>query len=149
MMKALTRLGAAAALLLAPSALAQTAVTPSALWSRVQKIMHQHTLLPGSRRYQPGSRTADYYTIDGVNSAALNAVRKAGSVEKTVRYPTGSILIKENFAKNKKLINVTVMIKLDKFDKSDRNWLMANYSPNGVPLAFGKVKPCIQCHEVV
>ncbi len=71
-----------------------------------------------------------------------------GGVVRVTRYPAGSLLIKENFNTRKKLVGVTAMLKLPHYDGADRNWVMAAYSPQGKPLAFGKVGSCIQCHMV-
>ncbi|MGC8591851.1 cytochrome P460 family protein [Acidithiobacillus sp.] len=90
----------------------------------------------------------DYYPADKVNETAHGAVTAAGGVVRVTRYPAGSLLIKENFNARKKLAGVTAMFKLPHYDGADRNWVMAAYSDQGKPLAFGKARSCIQCHMV-
>lgn len=90
----------------------------------------------------------DYYPADKVNETAHGAVTAAGGVVRVTRYPAGNLLIKENFNARKKLAGVTAMLKLPHYDGADRNWVMAAYSDQGKPLAFGKARSCIQCHMV-
>lgn len=121
---------------------------PAKLWQSIRAVMKDGHLLPRSAAYQPGSRIVDYYTTDKVNEIAHGIITAEGGVAHVTRYPAGSLLIKENFNIRKKLVGVTAMLKLPHYDSADRNWVMAAYSPQGNPLAFGKVGSCIQCHMV-
>ncbi|MBU2787645.1 cytochrome P460 family protein [Acidithiobacillus sp. VAN18-1] len=76
-------------------------------------------------------------------------MKKAGGIEKVRKYPNGSLLVKENYTKDKKLASITAMLKLQGYDPADRNWVMAAYDPTGKVLAFGKVGSCIACHDMV
>ena len=128
---------------------ATEAPSAAALWHQVQALQKSHALMLGSKAYQPGSRTVDAYTIDLANRAENDAIRKAGSVEKVRRYPNGALVVKENFNEQRKLTGVTAMLKLDGYDKSDRDWVMAAYSPTGKVVGYGKVPACIACHTMV
>lgn len=132
-----------------PALLAEgTTPSSSSLWKSVRQVMHHRLLLPASKRYQPGSRAGDYYTIDGVNPTALAYVHRERGVMHSTRFPVGSLLIKENYDVHHRLVNITAMLKADRFDTGDHNWIMANYSPGGKVLAFGKVAACINCHAI-
>lgn len=143
-------LSGVAGLILATPALSFAAEPPSpaALWHDIQILQKSHALMLESKPYQPGSRTVDVYTTDLANSVENDAVRKAGSIEKVKRYPSGALVVKENYNANRKLTGVTAMLKLDGYDKADRDWVMAAYKPNGQIVSYGKVQACISCHTM-
>ncbi|MHB8346479.1 MAG: cytochrome P460 family protein [Acidiferrobacterales bacterium] len=122
---------------------------PASLWHDIQVLQKNHSLMLESKPYQLGSRSVDVYTTDLANSAENDAIRKAGSIVKVKRYPNGALVVKENFDASRKLTGVTAMLKLDGYDKTDRNWVMAAYKPNGQVVAYGKVQACISCHTMV
>ncbi len=122
---------------------------PAVLWHEIQALQKSHSLMLESKPYQLGSRSVDVYTIDLANSAENDAIRKAGGITKVKRYPNGALVVKENFDANRKLTGVTAMLKLDGYDKTDRDWVMAAYKPNGQVVAYGKVQACISCHVMV
>lgn len=144
-------LSSVASLILVIPALSSAAQAPSpvALWHDVQALQKSHALMLKSKPYQLGSRTVDVYTTDLANTTENDAVRKAGSIEKVKRYPSGALVVKENYDINRKLTGITAMLKLDGYDKADRNWVMAAYKPNGQVVSYGKVQACISCHTLV
>jgi hypothetical protein len=148
-MRKLALYGVAVIVLTLP-ALASVAQAPSpaALWRDIQALKKNHALMRDSKPYQLGSRTVDVYTIDWANTAANDAIRKAGSIEKVQRYPDGALLVKENYDAGKKLTGVTAMLKLNGYDPADRNWVMAAYKPDGQVVAYGRVQSCIACHAM-
>ncbi len=130
--------------------LAATRVPSStALWQKIQALQKANTLMLESKAYQPGSRSVDAYTIDLANQAGNAAIRKTGSIEKVRRYPNGALVVKENFSEQRKLTGVTAMLKLFGYDRADRDWVMAAYSPAGKVVAYGRVPSCIACHAMV
>lgn len=129
--------------------LAAPAPTAPQLWHQIETLRKTHAIMAGTKPYQPGSRTVDAYTIDLANQSANGAIRTAGGIVKTTRYPNGALVVKENFNLHKKLTGVTAMLKLNGYDKGDRNWIMAAYSPAGKVVAYGKVPACIACHTMV
>lgn len=68
--------------------------------------------------------------------------------------PPKSIIIKENYNKDKELVAITPMYRVPKdYDPEHNNWFWAKYKPDG-PLfemngkkISGKVNGCIQCHS--
>jgi hypothetical protein len=132
----------------APSAAAPP--SPAQLWRRIEILMHDpHSIMPGSRPYQPGSRTIDAYTIDRADASSRRAILGAGDILRVRRYPAGSLYIKENFSSPGHETGVTAMLKLPGYDPSDRNWVMAAYTPEGRVVAYGRVASCIGCHALV
>jgi hypothetical protein len=130
------------------SAAAQ-APTPTALWQDIQALEKSHAIMVGSQPDQLGSRTVDVYTTDLASASENDAVTKAGSIQKVKRYPNGALVVKENYDAQKKLTGVTAMLKLENYDKADRNWVMAAYKPDGQVVSYGKVQACIACHAMV
>lgn len=62
--------------------------------------------------------------------------------------PYGSILVKENYARDKKtLLSITPMYKVRDYNPGAGNWFWAEYSPEGRIKAGGRVQSCIQCHS--
>lgn len=133
----------------APLAYGSQAPSPQALWHEIQDLKQVHAIMPGSKPLQPGSRAADYFTTDLSNQPADKAMAKAGGILKVHRYPGGALVVKENFAKDKKPTGVTAMLKLKGYDSADRDWVMAAYDPRGKILAYGKMGSCIACHAMV
>jgi hypothetical protein len=136
-------------LLLAPLSYGADTPSPKAVWREIQSVQKANALMPESRVLQPGSRTVDYYTTDLGNGPASMTIKKAGGVVQVRRYPNGSLLVKENYNKDRKLTGIAAMLKLAGYDPADRNWVMAAYGPTGKALAFGKIGTCISCHVMV
>ncbi len=144
--------GGAATLLAAWIAVAATSAAvpaPEALWKSIKTLKQQHAIMPGSRPFQAGSRVADVYTVDLSNGPASRIIGPKGKITSVTRYPAGSLLVKENYDRARKLTSVAAMLKIDGYDRDDRNWLMASYSPAGKVLSYGKVSTCIACHRMV
>jgi hypothetical protein len=136
--------------------------TPMDLWKQIEElrktnaIMAQSNPIPAqlpfhgmSHPFQLGSRTVDWYTIDFANKPVNDAINAAGKIVKVTEYPPGSLMVKANYTKDKKLTGITAMLKLAGYDPADRNWLMAAYSPAGKEVSYGKVPACIACHNLV
>ncbi len=66
--------------------------------------------------------------------------------------PHGSIIVKENYNKEKELAAITVMYRSKGYDPENKDWWWVKYKPNGkvftkddMPIA-GQVGSCIDCH---
>ncbi|HLB71164.1 MAG: cytochrome P460 family protein [Candidatus Methanoperedens sp.] len=62
--------------------------------------------------------------------------------------PDESIIVKENYDADKKLAALTVMYKEKGYDPEHNDWFWVKYQPNGTIDAQGKVKGCIDCHDL-
>ena len=138
----------AVAVALAATPLPTRAPSPQALWRQIRFLARTHAVMPGSHPFQPGSRTVDLFTVDLANGTARAAILRAGGIRRVLRYPVGSLLIKENYDPKRKLDGVTAMLKLAGYDPTDRNWVMAAYRPQGRVVAYGRVASCIGCHAL-
>ncbi len=98
---------------------------------------------PGkSAMYPSPNKThgADYLTTY-VNDIALSAINgKAGTMSED------SIIVKESYGPDKKLMAIYLMYKEDGYDPAHNDWFWARYTPNGTIQAQGKVDGCITCH---
>jgi len=126
-----------------------TAPKPAQLWQQITALEKAKSIMPGSHALQPGSRMVDVYTTDLSNKAATDKIKSAGSILAVTKYPDGSLLVKNNYKKNHELGSITAMLKLTGYDKANRNWVMAAYSPTGKVIAYGKVASCDACHAFV
>lgn len=78
------------------------------------------------------------------NAIALKAAREGADV-----MPDGSIIMKENYDKDKKLVALTPMYKSAGYNPEGGDWYWAKMSPDGKVMADGKLKGCIDCHAKV
>ncbi|MCE5360777.1 cytochrome P460 family protein [Candidatus Igneacidithiobacillus taiwanensis] len=123
--------------------------SPQMLWQEIQGLQKAHAVMPESTPHQIGSRSVDPFTTDLANAAAVQSIRQGGGIVRVERYTNGSLVVKENYNAQKKLVGVTAMLKAKGYDAADRNWVMAAYKPDGTLVSFGKVGSCIACHELV
>lgn len=98
---------------------------------------------PGYVGIYPGKSPHGAYLKLYANSVALKAAREGKIM------PYGSILLKENYGKDKKtLMAVTPMYRIKGYNPEGGDWFWAKYDPNGKVLKAGKVKGCIDCHTM-
>ncbi len=76
-----------------------------------------------------------------VNDIALNSLKKMKGMS------NNSIIIKENYAPNKKLVAISVMYKVKGFNPDGGDWFWAQYDAKFDILNEGKVKACLDCHS--
>ena len=97
---------------------------------------------PGQVGIYPGQSPHGAYLKLYANPVALKAAREGKPL------PDGSILVKENYAKDKKtLMAVTPMYKVEGYNPEAGNWFWAKYGKDGKAMVSGKVDSCINCHK--
>lgn len=97
---------------------------------------------PGYEGMYEGKSPHGAYLKLYANEIAVQAAKQGNPL------PAGSILVKENYAKDQKtLAAVTPMYKIDGYNPSAGDWFWAKYGPEGKVMAEGKVNSCIQCHS--
>lgn len=113
---------------------------PDALWAYITKDnpYNKWEFWPDHKGMQPGRAPHGPLHKVFVNDAAIN------SSQPPVQY--GSIAVKENYGKDKKLKAVTVMYKIKGYNPDDGDWFWAKYSPDGKADKFGKPAGCVGCH---
>ena len=58
----------------------------------------------------------------------------------------GSIEVKENYNRAKKLMAITVMYKVKGYNPENGDWFWVKYSPDGMAKPYGKPRGCLGCH---
>lgn len=113
---------------------------PKALWEYITKISPYKNYKPWPNHVgmQPGRAPHGPFHKVFVNDIALS------SVKPPVKY--GSIIVKENYNKEKQLKIITVMYKVKGYNPKDGDWFWAKYSLDGKAKPYGKPKGCIGCH---
>lgn len=113
---------------------------PDALWNYITKESPytRWGFWPDHQGMQPGRAPHGPLHKVYVNDRALN------SSKPPVQY--GSIAVKENYGKDKKLKAITVMYKVDGYNPDAGDWFWAKYSPDGKADKFGKPNGCVGCH---
>lgn len=100
-------------------------------------------LFPGTSRMHVSTSQAHGALITTyVNQLAYDAARDHAP------YPNGSIIVKENYNKQKKFKALTTMYKVAGYNPSGDNWFWIKASPNGKKvMKSGKVPGCMNCHS--
>jgi hypothetical protein len=99
-------------------------------------------LWPGTERMYEGTSPHGAYLTTFVNLVAYDAIR-----HQTAPLPPGSIIVKENYGKDRKLKSVTVMQKILNYDQEHGDWFYLKFKPQeAVIQAEGKVESCMSCH---
>ena len=105
----------------------------------------------------PG-QNGDFYPGESPHGAFLKMYLNRTAACDVKNLPSGSILIKENYGKDKKtLMAITVMHRSKGYDPKHGDWYWVKYMPNGTVAKSppkmgsmrlaGKVKGCIMCHS--
>ncbi|MFO7607134.1 MAG: cytochrome P460 family protein [Desulfurivibrionaceae bacterium] len=99
-------------------------------------------LWPGTEKLYEGTQPHGAFLTTYVNDIALERLQADKD-----KFPNGSIVVKENYNKQKELAAVTAMYKVKDYNPSDGDWYWIKYLPNGEVEAEGKVGSCIRCHS--
>jgi len=98
-------------------------------------------LWPGKGKLYKGREPHGALLTTYVNNTARFSIKdKKGMAD-------DSIIVKENYSPDKKLMALTVMYKIKGYNPDAGDWFWAKYSPDGKVEASGKVKGCIDCHS--
>lgn len=110
------------------------------LWQYISETApyQKWSFWPDHQGMQPGNAPHGPFHKVYVNPPALNSKKAPAEY--------GSIVVKENYGKDKTLKALTVMYKLKDYNPEAGDWFWAKYSPDGKADKAGKVKGCINCH---
>lgn len=100
-------------------------------------------LWPGKGKLYKGQHPHGAYLTTYVSKKALKTITK-----KKGTFPNGSFIVKENYTPDKKLDSITVMYRVKDYNPDAGNWFWAKYAADGAIQNEGKVKGCINCHNV-
>jgi hypothetical protein len=85
-------------------------------------------MLPGKDAYYEGDNGNLVTTY--VNDTAYKAIGNNEAL------PTGSIVVNENYDKEKTLETINVKYKLAGYDKEKDDWFVVTYDPDGKPVSY-------------
>ncbi|MCF8129027.1 MAG: cytochrome P460 family protein [Deltaproteobacteria bacterium] len=115
----------------------------NAVWTYISETNPYETwdYWPGHEGMYPGKSPHGAFLKLYANKMAIEAARKGEPM------PSGAILVKENYGKDKKtLVAITPMYKVLGYNPENGDWFWAKYEANGTIAAEGMVDSCIQCH---
>lgn len=98
---------------------------------------------PGKGEMYKGTEPHGSLLTTYVNDIALESIKKMSGMA------NNSIIIKENYAPNKKLVAVTAMYKVKGYNPDNGDWFWVKYDADFNVLNEGKVKGCLACHGTV
>jgi hypothetical protein len=101
-------------------------------------------LWPGKEKLYEGTEPHGVLLTTYVNDIAKQALEEGRQEE---GMPDGSIIVKENYSEDKKLVDVTAMFKKTGFNPEAGDWFWIKFEPKGEVDAAGKVEGCINCHQ--
>jgi len=106
-----------------------------------------------------GEKADEFYPGKSPHGAFIKTHLNRVAAADPKELPSGSVIVKENFDKDKKLMNVTVMYKSAGYDPTQKDWWYAKYMTDGTVATMkkkgsdkaiqlaGKVEGCIECHQ--
>lgn len=98
-------------------------------------------LFPGTQKFYKGTEPHGALLTTYVNDIYLKSVQKKEAPR------AGSIIVKENYSPEKKLMAITAMYRVKGYDPKAGNWFWATINPDGSVKSSGKVDSCISCHK--
>lgn len=97
-------------------------------------------LWPGRARLYNGTEPHGSFLTVYVNNDAYYAVKGKKAMQ------DGAIIVLEGYSPDKKLTGISVMYKINGYNREGGDWFWAKYSPSGKVESSGRVKACIDCH---
>jgi hypothetical protein len=104
-----------------------------------------------------GGRPAEFQEGQSPHGALVKVYLSPHTAASANGLPAGSVIVKENYSPDRKLMAITVMHRSPGFDPQHGDWYYAKYMPNGriattppekksMPIA-GRFSSCIDCHS--
>ena len=108
-------------------------------------------------QWAPAGDNGDFRESDGAHGALVKTYMNRTAAGNQDSLPHGSVIIKENFSPEKKLMAVTLMYRTKDYDAAANDWYWVKYNPDGTVATMdtemgkmkiaGKAKGCIECHS--
>lgn len=99
-------------------------------------------LWPGKKKMYPGTQPHGDFLTTYVNDTGMFGIRK-----KKGTMPEGTIIVKENYDRDRKFNALSVMYKVKGYNPPAADWFWAKYDKDGKVLTAGRAEACIKCHE--
>ncbi|MBI1903710.1 MAG: cytochrome P460 family protein [Planctomycetia bacterium] len=105
----------------------------------------------------PNGKAPDFQEGHSPHGALIKTYLSERAAKDRKDLADGSVIVKENYGPDKKLMAITVMHRSKGYDAKNGDWYYAKYMPDGkidvtppemksMPVA-GKFKMCIECHS--
>ena len=108
-------------------------------------------------QWSPAGDSGDYRESNRPHGALVKTYMNRIAAGNPETLPHGSIIIKENFSPEKKLMAVTLMHRAKGYNPDGNDWYWIKYNPdgttamadtpNGQMKIAGKAQGCIDCHS--
>lgn len=119
------------------------------LWSYLKSVHY--------REWAPAGDNGDFQKSDAPHGALVKTYMNRVAAGNKDQLPNGSIIIKENFSPDKKLMAITLMYRSKGYNPESGDWYWAKFMPDGQVASMktpqgsmkiaGKVATCIKCHS--
>jgi len=108
-------------------------------------------------QWSPAGDNGDFRESDMPHGALVKTYMNRSAAGNPDDLPHGSIIIKENFSPEKKLMAVTLMHRAKGYNPDANDWYWIKFNPDGTTAMMdtpkgkmaiaGKAKGCIECHS--
>ena len=119
------------------------------MWSYIQTARYD--------QWAPAGDKGDFRESSRPHGAFVKTYMNRVAAGNSAELPHGSIIIKENFSPEKKLMAVTLMHRSKGYNPDANDWYWIKYNPDGTTAMMdtpkgkmkiaGKAKGCIECHS--
>jgi hypothetical protein len=119
------------------------AANGKSVWDFIQNQKYQSwKMWPGTEVQYKGPDPHGAFLTTYVNQTAFDSIKA-----KKGKFADGSMIVQDNFGKDKKLKWVDVMYKVKGYNAAGGDWFWAQIKPSGKVESEGKVDECLKCHE--
>ena len=119
------------------------------MWSYIKSARYQ--------QWAPAGDIGDFRESDRPHGALVKTYINRTAAGNSAKLPHGSIVIKENYSPEKKLMAITLMHRAKGYNPDANDWYWIKYNPDGTTATMdtangkmaiaGKAKGCIECHS--
>lgn len=95
---------------------------------------------PGTSMMYEGTKPHGAILTTYVNDAALKSIKAKNGMA------NNSMIVKENYSPDKKLMAITAMYKVNGYNPDGGDWFWVKYTADFKTEKSGKVKGCVNCH---
>ena len=108
-------------------------------------------------QWAPAGDNGDFRKSDRPHGAMVKTYMNRVAAGNSAELPHGSIIVKENYSPEKKLMAVTMMYRSKGYNPDANDWYWIKYNADGTTAMMdtakgkmaiaGKAKGCIECHS--
>ncbi len=116
----------------------------SNIWKHIKKSdpYVEYAFMPGKEGLYKPVNPHGYWMQTFINEEALESIE-----DKRKTFKDGSIIVSENYSKEKELSYILVMFKDKGYNSKSGDWFWAQFDITGEPVQEAKPVQCISCHS--